>query len=95
MMAIAIAISRRSTGGGFSQPAMNAKPVKNTSCQANGLKNQTRSDHGSAGRSTCPVVAASHSAATAAIATSGDTRASPTTTGIISRMTRYIGRMSK
>ena len=37
MQAIA---SRRSRGGGGSQPRAKAKPVKNTSCHAKGSKNQ-------------------------------------------------------
>ena len=46
--------SRLSTGGAGIQPDISAKPVKKTSCQPNGLKNQPRSDQGSAGRLKCP-----------------------------------------
>ena len=41
----------RRRGGSLSQPDPKAKPVKKISCQANGLKNQPRSDHHSAGKS--------------------------------------------
>ncbi len=92
----AAAQARARLAGGFgSQPAMKAKPVKKISCQPKGLKNQTRSDQGSAGRPGKPVCAAAHIASTAAAARPGCTRFSATTAGIIASATRYIGRMSK
>ena len=83
------------TGGAGSQPRMKANPVKNSSCQPKGLKNHSRLDHGSAGKPRTPVCATSHVATTAAPISQTETEASPITIGIIAKITRYIGRMSK
>ncbi len=93
-MTAAAIISGRVTGGGASQPRMKANPVKTKSCQANGLKNQGRSDQGSSSRRK---LATSQMATIAAIASLRPPilRNNPMTTGIIARMAMYMGRMSK
>jgi hypothetical protein len=87
--------SPRVTGGCGSQPRMKAKPVKNTNCQPNGLKNHSRALHGSAGRPRRPICAPSQTTPMNPATNHRFTRASAMITGIIASTTRYIGRMSK
>ena len=82
-------------GGVGNQPDMNAKPVKNSNCHANGLKNQGRVPHGSAGKLSQPALAASHVAATNSATYLMPSLDSAMTTGTISKIARYIGRISK
>lgn len=77
------------------QPRMNAKPVKNSNCHPNGLKNHWRSDHGSAGSANIPVCATSQIATETNPTAQMLRRDRPMNIGIIARTTRYIGRMSK